>query len=530
MILGGVAPSVGAASDPPGHGHSSGGTSLLTVSLGDAELSLALVTEEAHVSTEPGASTPSATERVAPLGVASSLVPGLAALSQPAIETHHTSGEDTAVTPGVDLAALVAGGPVPGLLSGTVDPVTLRSAVGADGAVSAATGAVRDLRVLGGLLSVDLVEAVLGAAARNDAAEADRHVQVDEVVALHLGALLASLGISLGDLPIDTAIDLLAALGVPLPGGASPAELATDIADLQSTIAEARAEHTEASAELVAAVDQAQVDELTDEIAALVATIDAATAELAEAIDGILAGLDGAALLVLEDIDVRLIARAAGTVAASAALVDMSVGEVRVGTVSLGGIDVGATLAEVAAVADAVNTALSAVLGLVDPALEDLVNVQLLDRETSVSPGADGITAAASFAGLRVTVTPPSVCDLLTSLAEGQDPIDAVLDDLGVDLPALSTEVADVLSALGSTIDCTEVGGGVVSALSEPLRVEALSVSGSGFFSATTASVPVPTLPVTGGETSQSLVLALGGLGLGAGWLVRRSRGPLVRR
>ena len=130
-----------------------------------------------------------------------------------------------------NISTLVAGSPVPGLLTGTIDPATLRAVVDATGATGTADGAIRDLSVLAGLLALDEATADLGSTAHVGDATAVRGLVIDHLEVLDLTALLEALGLSLGDLPLDVLLDLLDGLGLPLPAGvASLEELTTTLA------------------------------------------------------------------------------------------------------------------------------------------------------------------------------------------------------------------------------------------------------------------------------------------------------------
>src|SRR3546814_4497982 len=124
------------------------------------------------------------------------------------VGTTSKDGEQSASTPGVDLGTVLAGLPVPGLLSGTLDPIALRSLVDADGALSSATGAVRDLSVLGGLLSTGVASLDLGSSALVTDAGAIRGLELDRLEVLDLSALLDALGISIADLPLAIVVGL----------------------------------------------------------------------------------------------------------------------------------------------------------------------------------------------------------------------------------------------------------------------------------------------------------------------------------
>lgn len=582
-----VTPAV-AAAPTAGVGSSSGTASLLTLALGGDALALRLVGEDAQTTNDRGAGGPSALERVSPLQVTSTLLPALAALSQPTVETKSTSGEDATSTPPVDLGALVAGGVVPGLVGGTIDPVALRSAVDVNGAVSSASGGVRDLALAGGLLRAGTATAALGSTALVTDAGSVRGLQLDHLDVLDLSALLGSLGISLADLPIDVAVGLLGQLGLPVPGGVSPAALLTvingllgqtsavrtQVTSLQGQIDGVQAQVTSLITQLTSqqallavcvvpvlcapiqslvtslttqvSTAQAQLGALVAQVQALLDTVSGPLDQLLGILNGVLDGLDGAPLLAVDNLAVGLTARAGDTLGTSVAKVVGSVGALRVGGQSLGGLDAGATAAQLGALGDQVTSALGGILSSIDPSLGALVHVDLLDQVTSLSESGGVTKASAAITGLRATITPPDVCGVLGRLGAVPDSLAAVLGGLGGAAPSLPVPVTDLLGGLGSTVSCNVATGslsattlvnGVATALTQPARVEALSLAGAGTFAAlaapTTPGAPstpgAPTtpgaLPVTGGD-SQLGLLALGAclVGLTSRWLVVRGR------
>lgn len=601
---------------PAGVGSSSGSATVLDVLLGDGALDLRLLGEDSDTTNDPASGGPSALERVTPLAIVSSLVPALGGASQPTIETSSTSGEDSASTPGVDLGSALAGLPVPGLLDGTIDPVALRSLVDANGALSGATAAVRDLSVLGGLVGTGTAEADLGSAALLSDASALRGLQLDSLEVLDLQALLDLLGISLADLPLVDAVGLLDGLGLPLPAGftdpaallaqidglldqsgpvrqqvtalqgqidsaqaqlaplttqlqgltssksALEAQIASlqaelgglscallpvlcgQIATAQATLADVQAQITSVTGDITdldGLVDtlQAQIEDLLD-------TIDALLDDLLGLVEGVLEGLEGASLLSVEDLVVGLTARADETVDSSEAAVVGSVGDVTIGGLSLGGLDAGAALGQVTSLADQLTGTLSGLLGGIDPALAGLVDVDLLDQATSVTESGGVTTALAEITALRATITPPDVCALLGRLG-AQETLGDVLGGLGQAIPSLPGPVGDVLGDLGSTVTCqpaASAGGlgtaalvdGVASALTQPLTIEALSLSGAASYAVpatpgapgtpgTPGQTPTPgSLPRTGGDAQLALLaVAAGAVAYGMRRLLARS-------
>jgi hypothetical protein len=547
------APAQAQAPDP-GVGTSTGATELLALRIGDGALDVRVGVESSSTSNDPATGT-SATERITPLVVSSSLVPALGALSIPPVDVTSTDGERSTATPGVDLGALTSAAPVPGVLGGVIEPTTLRALVDATGAIADAAGGVTNLSVLGGVLRLGELDAVLGSDAVVTGAGAGRSLTLDRLEVLDLDAVLQLLGIDLGALPLGVAAGLLQQLGFGLPGGAtSPAALVSTVEGLLAQAGSVPAQIDALGDQVVAL--QAQLapllpfvgcnpvlsllplvggltcaalvplaTSLQSQIAALTAQIDALTDSVAallqpvlDVVGGLLSGLGAAPLLVVEDLSVGVVADAVDTVEGSTADVTGSVGAVRVGALTLPGADL-------LSLAQQATDAVGDVLSVVDPVLGDLVDVSLFEETTSVAAEGAQTVASAAVTALRVAITPPDVCALLGRLGAGAatSTIAGVLGTVGQPLSALPLPVADVLGALGSTLSCS------TSALTQPLELEVLKVSGRGAFAAVPTQVPPTTapgtprqaepLPRTGGEVP----LALAGAALAAAVLVRRA-------
>lgn len=378
LAIASVAPSVAQEATPTGVGSSSGSLSVLTLALGTDALGLRLLGEDSQTSNDPAAGGPSALERVSPLQVASALVPALAEVSQPTVETRSTSGEQATSTPAVDLGALVAGAPVPGLLTGTIDPVGLRSAVDANGAVSTATATVRNLAVFGGLLSAGTAQADLGSSALVSDAGSVRGVQLDSLEVFDLSALLEVLGISLADLPIDVAIGLLDALGLPLPGGVSREALVATIDGLLAQTSAVRAQ---------VATLQGQIDALQLELATLTSELSEATASVALLTSQLATAqtLLAACVVLCEPIQAQVTSLSAqlATATASVASIDAAIDALQA--------QIEALLDQIEALLATVRGALDQLLGLLDDVLAGLDGASLLAVEDLVV----GVTARA---------------------------------------------------------------------------------------------------------------------------------------
>lgn len=546
----------------PGTGTSSGGSKAVHVRIGDGALDLQLFTESSDTTNEatPG----SAVERVVPLSISSTLVPVLGALSTPAIEVASDGSERSASTPGADLGALSSASPVPGALAGTIDPASLRAVVDAAGAVAAAAGGASGISILGGVVDLGRVDVLLGSNAGTDDAAASRGLSVDRVEALDLGAVLSLLGLSPADLPLDVAARLLEQLGVPLPGGAASADalvatvngllgqvgtvpdqiaaldlqadaLLAQLAPLQSQLDQLvplagacdpvapilgqlgigcpDVSGTVSSLQSQIASIDAQADALLAQIDALLTQISGVLNPLLDTVNGLIASIRSAPLVVIEDLVVGLTAKAGETLDASSADIFATVGNVRVGTISVPNVDLIGTLDQLDGLANQLTGAVDGVLGTIDPALAGMVEIKLAERTESVREEDGRTIAEAAITGLRLRITPPDLCGLLGRLGAA-DTISGLLADLAQTVPATPLPVADVLGDLGSVVTCTpttgatvgaQLVGGLAPALTQPLTVEALTVSGKGSFAAP-IQVPVSgrpgatPLPRTGGE------------------------------
>jgi hypothetical protein len=535
----------------PGVGTSSGGAEVLHVAIGGGALDLRLLGESSSTTNEtaPGA----ASERLTPLTLSSTLLPALGSLSLPVLEVASSGAEQSQATPAVDLGALAGGAGLPAVLGGTIDPASVRAVVdAATGSVASAAGGVTDLSVLGGVLRVGNVDGLLGSDADPAAATALRGLSIDRIDVLDLGAVLELLGLSALDLPLDVAADLLASLGLPLPGGAlSPDALVATVEGLVADAGNVPAQVQALTAQVDALTDQvasleaqlapllaqagcnvlnllpipglgltcaqvqstisslqsqistvnSQIDALEAQIAALVDQVLALLQPVFDIVDGLVDGIEAAPLVVIEDLAVGVTAQAVETVAGSSANVLASVGAVRIGNLALPGVDLLGTIDQLAAVGDQLTGAVGDVLATIDPALGGLVDIGLFERTTSVREEGGRSVAEGLLSGLRLSVTPPDLCGLLGRLG-ASDTLGGLLGDLGQQLPALPLPTADLLGDLGSIVTCTpttgatvgaQLVGGVAPALTQPLTAQVLTVSGRGAFAATPTQVPTTT-------------------------------------
>ena len=193
-----------------GVGSAGGSTALAGVDAGDL-LKLAVVTERSSASIDPAAGTPTATESISPLEVASQTLPALNDLSVPSVSTTSTGAPDTKSTDAIDLASLPQ--PVP-LLSGQIAPASLSSLVDADGAHASLSSSLANVAVAGGIAKVDSANVDLGGVAGPNQSNSTRSVTVNGVTVLDLRALLQMVGLDLNKLPLQTLADLIQQLGL----------------------------------------------------------------------------------------------------------------------------------------------------------------------------------------------------------------------------------------------------------------------------------------------------------------------------
>ena len=500
-----------AQSTPVGVGTGTGGSNVLSVDLGDL-LQLSLVNEASGGTIDPTQGVPAASEQLNLLTVHSAVLPALDGLTVPLVETHTTGGTDTKDTALLDLGTLPS--PLSGLLAGQINPATLTSLVDSNGALSSLTTALDNVAVLGGLLRTGAATAQMGSSAKPAFANAGRGLGLDQLTALDLGGLLQLLGLSLDSLPVDTLTGLVGQLGLPLDAVktatgldlSSVSDLNSVVDGLQTTISGLLAQ--------VPVCDAANpvLVLLGLDCNNLATTLNSTVDALQAALDGVRSLLSSTALLSVDGLNIGELATATDTVQNSAATTSASIGHIRVGGIDLGGIDLNATLDQLQALATQVTTTVNGVLGSISPSLGNLIQVKLFDRNASVTSASGYTNALAAINALSVTVTPPDICSLLDSI-DSTHTISAVLTAAnGQLLSALPTPVSDLLGGLSSVVSC---GGTSVNALTQPLTVKALSVSGAAAFTmpqatttpATPSTPASPTLPRTGGDSAPFLLL-----------------------
>ena len=543
ISLVGAFSSLGAArAATTGVGTSQVSTTVANVQLGTngALLGVRLLGDDARSTIDSKvASAPEAFSRFTGLTVSSDTVTALASLSSPTVESKQPGGEATITTGSVNLSNPVTGVNIPPtVLSGTIGLAHLSSEAAATQAKSALSAALTNAAAGGGLVAVNGVTSGVNTAAGSTQSDAARSVKVDQVVVLDLGALLASIGLPITDLPLPTVQELLTKLNTTVTGLGAPAVVNGAIDDLQAEIA-AFVAQLATTAPATPALPAGTIDTIVDTLNGLGAgtivdgtteaaianpaqtatdqlnaIIDELQAALADVLADVLATLDGAPLLSVDSVDVGVTSKAADTVANSTAGVTARIGAVNVGAVGVGPIDVTQTLTDVNAKVTSINNTLKDALDGIDPGLGDLVTVSVFERPTGngVSESNGYVKAMDGITALKASVTPPSTLSTIISAVQAQA---SIADDLlaaGGTLPSLSA----AMGTLGTTLNNTAApaaGGASVTIASITSTSEFAPAIGGAPGNETDRSLAATgsndTLPMT------ALALLLVALGLG---------------
>ena len=484
---------------PIGVGTAGGLGNVLSVDLGSI-LKLSLVNELSNTTIDPATGNPLALSQLQLLNLQSATLPNLDGLSVPLVETRTSGAEDRKDTALLDLGSL---GLPANLLTGAVSPATLASVVGGDGALSSLTTSLDNIAVLGGVLTTDAAAALLGSAATPTTSDATRGLSINQLSALDLGGLLQLLGIPLDQLPLTAVTDLVSQLGIPLATinqatGLNLGSL-TDLTNLGSVLSTPAQLCDVANQLLLGLLGAACTNNLVTNLG-----------NTQTAIQGLLDLVGGTALLDVQGIQIGQKAVAADTLANSSAITTGSIGNIRLAGVDLGAIDLNATLDQITALATQITTTINGLLGAIDPGLANLIDIKLFDRLANVAQDGSYTTAQSAITALQVGINPPDVCAILGRL-DVAGTVNGLLTQLGAGAVTVPTQVTDLLTSLTSQVPCGQAQT-LTAAITQPLTVKALSVSGAANFVMPVApaapAVPqTPVLPRTGGESNMFLLL-----------------------
>jgi LPXTG-motif cell wall-anchored protein len=469
--------------------------------------------------------------------------------------------------PGVPTGPLGAGF----LASGVIDPVKIEAFMDAAGARSAVGTEVPNLDVLQGLISVRNVKVgSMSASASPSQSQGDTGVvTIGDITVLDLGGFLGGLGLGLSDLNVGTLTSLVDNLGIAgVNSGAlglgdlsgtnlsSVLGTVTGLTGLLSTVSAASdcggldtakglfdtlgLNSVLGDGGLLGSVTS--LDSLLGVGGLLggctTASFDAQKHDALEQLNGALGtfqglfdsvfgALDSAPLIQLSGVEFSALAKAAETLEGSSASTTASFGTLKVGGLSLGVLDVNATVAQINDLVGQLEGTLNGVLGPLG--LGNLIDIGIMERTSSVKAEGAYNVADAGLNVLRVSINPPaalsSVLGPLTSL-----PVSNVLGSVITGLP-VDTGLAS--NALANAF-------GLTSLLSQPTTIKVGAIRAQSDFTTAAAGVtaaPGPlappaetngTLPRTGSNNG-AWMAALAALALaGAFGITRSLRKPPV--
>lgn len=461
----------GPATAAAGVGTTTVSASLLSVELGagGSLLGVRLLGDDARATTDPTVGPSEAYSRLTALRVTSSALPApLNDLSLPAppLESKSPGGAGSVTSTVIDLANPATGVVIPApVLSGSVSPATLTSAVDADGARASLANSLANLAAVGGLVSAQSVASTLATTADATKANAGRVIGADSVAVLDFGALLDGLGLTLADLPVASVTSILDGLGVPA-GALAAGDLEATVGAINAAVDALQALTPSLSDPLLvgtvppelatlltgAGVDPGAVPVTdTTSLAAVQATIDSLQGTLAGVLADALTALDGLTLLEVDGVEVGVVARATDSLADTLSAVSARIGSVKLGGITLPAVDLKDTAAQVNAAVANVNSVIASALGAVAPGLSSVVDVDLLttDADNGVSTASGYNRSVAGLTAVAATITPPVDLASIISTVEAAAGIGDAIVALGGTVPVVSTVMGALETALG---------------------------------------------------------------------------------
>ena len=529
-----VAPASAASS---GVGTSQASTSILDVALGSVgnALKLNILSDKGQASIDPKVSNPAkAIADLSPLRLASTVVPALNK-DVPGLHAETTGAAENTTMPSVDLGSLV---PVAGVLGGTLTPPNLSTVVDSNGAIGGINAGLKNFSVLAGLVSIPNAAVSLGAKALTSNANGNRGITVDSLDLVNIGALLRGLGINPANLPLNNVTGLLDALAVTLPVGTQSlngagisglvGQLTNAISGVTSAVGSATGTSPVTLPTNVTGL-LGTVHGLLPSVPALPASTDATTAngavdtlksQLTNLLNSTLGGLLNSPLLSIKNIAVGLNTKAADTVANSLAGVVAKIGDIKVGLVDLGGVDLGAAASQVSSLVSSVNSQLDHVLSVVG--LAGLLKVGLFSQDKQVSQSGGYTHALATLSALSIKLAPPAA---LSGIVESLLQPTGLLSTVGLNSVSTlltgpagnASSAVPVLAPVMQTLNGV-LGSGNLGALAGGVSADLLKVASASDFAlvgaAPVSPAPVAELPMTGGN---HLVFVVGLLFLATG-------------
>lgn len=492
----------------PGVGTSAATSSLLDVAVGQL-LNLKVLADDARATIDPSIAQPEAFSKLNALSLTSALPAPLNNISLPVVESRSPNGNANVAGPGLNLGSLlpnIAG--VTSILGGAMQPATLTSAVDANGARSALTSSLGNINLVGGLISATGLSSTLGTNAKGAIAEGNRSIKLDSIKVLDLGALLNGLGLPLANLPLGAVSGILSGLGLGVAGVPTSMSL-EGFVDQLNTVIDGLQAQLEA---VVGGVVQTalgtvstgilgglglNIPVINNPVATVNSVLDTVQGLLTNVLKTALNLLDGVSLLSVQGIELGTVTKAGDTVANSVSDIVAKIGSIKIGGLTLPGLDLGATLDQVNGLLNTVNNTIGGVLGSISPDLANLVKVNLFAKDSASGVTKDGgyIKSLAGVSALTAKITPPlNLGAILGGLTAGNG-IGSLLTGLGGTLPVLDT----VMGTLNGLV------GGVTSVLTEGATIKLASVTSGASFTTPVASTN-GTLPRTGGTAQMALL------------------------
>ncbi len=460
-------------------------------------------------------SAPNAFAGLTQLRVTSGVVPALNISTPPLMATTQAGGTRSITSSVLDLGTVVP----PAVASGTLQPVTL-SALLEPATASSMTTRLANLGLGTALAKVGVIQEVERTGSGASAAEGTRQVDIDALAVLDLGSLLAGLGINILDLPFSVISGLITTLGLGaiVPSGTT---LAGEVAALKSTIAQlSNTAETTVTTPLATQLGTLLPGPLAPLAPTVGTTVSTALATLQSTLSTLLNtavdALSKAVLVQVNALQLGTVARAVDTVAASKATTTGKVGSIKVASLTLPGLDIAATAAQINALTAQVNAALGGALAPLG--LGNLLSVKLFDAATSVTDAGGVINASSAITALSVKVTPPPLlASLVSTLVASGAPLSSVLpaaaaSSAGGAAPVRAAAATDPIANLQALLGANGV-------LAQGLSLDVARITSSAqhlvpvAVTGTTPSSPTPKqLPHTGGN--DVLLGGLGALGL----------------
>ncbi len=458
------------------------------------------------------------------------------------------------------------------LASGVIDPVKIEAFLDAAGARSAVGTEVPNIDVLQGLISVKNVKvgSMSASASPSESTGDTGVVTIGDVTVLDLSSFLGGLGLGLTDLNIGTLTGLVDGLGLPVSTASLPVPLGNLTGGDVSGILNQVVSLTSVLNGIPTAGTCSALDSLTAPLGGLsgllgstgllsglglpldlgsvlggcsdanvAATAGSLTSTLTSTLNGLLPTADGlldsvfgvlesAPLIQLSGVEFSALAKAADTLANSSATTTANFGTLKVGGLSIGALDLNATVAQVASLVDSLEGTLNGVLGPLG--LGNLIDIGIMERTNSVKAEGAYNVADAGLNVLRVSINPPaalsSVLAPVTNLPVA-NVLGSVISGLPVDTGLASGAVAGAFGLTSLLTQPTTIKVGAIRAQSD-FTTDALGTTAAPGGTDPAAPPVSGTLPRTGSNNG-ALIAALAAVALaGAFGITRTLRRPPV--